>query len=100
MEDTVTRPGSDYLIYTLEDGGDYEVLPDFSINDFRKLVVNGYFDAYHVGVMPPQYVRVYPAFAEHVSGIGNHDFAAEERRGLRVPPEVSERDIRRMGNED
>lgn len=76
-----------YLLYTIEEGGNFCFLAAFSPDRFKQLKKDGYFTFFGPG---DGETKIYPAFAELAKGIEGHDFRIDEINGDReVPKERS-----------
>lgn len=64
-----------YLIYTLQEGGDYKILQGFTLENFKQLVKDGYFELKTGDRLPD---KIYPAFATLTVGIDNYDFVLQQ----------------------
>lgn len=73
------RENRTYLIYAEDEGAEFKILGDFTLQEWLRLEHRGWFEW-----RPGDYrLRVYPAFATLVTGVDNRDFRIDELNGTR-----------------
>lgn len=63
-------------MYSEAEGGEYEVLGDFSAQDFKDLKENGFFNFKYADTV----TKIYPAYAMLVNPLMGHDFILEKMK--------------------